>query len=101
MFNNAYKYNFAVFAIIFGNLFPQKNIGLNPIICDMFLHFNILATAKLQGYPFTISTGMCLQIYSHFSFSALREFQLFLFEFFDRVNTSTDGLSHILIYFQY
>ena len=49
MFNHAYKDNFAVFAIIFGNLFPQKNIGLNPIICDMFLHFNILATAKLKG----------------------------------------------------
>ena len=49
MFNNAYEYNFAVFAIIFGNLFPQKNIGLNPIICDMFLHFNILATAKFTG----------------------------------------------------
>ena len=49
MFNNAYKDNFAVFAIIFGNLFPQKNIGLNPIICDMFLHFNILATAKFTG----------------------------------------------------
>jgi len=36
MFNNAYKGNFAVFALIFGNLFPQNNIGRNPIICDMF-----------------------------------------------------------------
>ena len=49
MFYNAYKGNFAVFELIFGNPFPQNNIGLNPIICDMFLHFNILATAKFTA----------------------------------------------------
>ena len=101
MFNNAYKDNFAVFALIFGNIFPQNNIGLNPIICEMFLHFNILATAKFTGISVYYSTGMCLQIYFHFNISVLREFQLFLVEFFDSVNKPTGELSHTLIYLQY
>ena len=55
---------------------------------------------NLQGYPFTISTGMCLQIYFHFNISLLREFQLFLVEFFDSVNKTSGELSHTLLYSQ-
>ena len=78
MFNNAYKDNFAVFALIFSNLFPQKNIGLNPIICDMFLHFNILATAKFTGISVSLFQLACVSKYILTSdFSALANFSYF------------------------
>ena len=63
MFNNAYKHNFAVFTLIFSNLFPQNNVGINPIICDIFFHFNILTTAKFTGISVVTSRAACAYVY--------------------------------------
>ena len=101
MFSNAYKDNFAVFALIVSNLFPQNKISFNPIICDIFFHFNIPTTAKFTGISVHYFQGHVSHRCFHFNFSVFHESQLFLVEFYYSVNKSTDGLSHTLLYFQY
>ena len=101
MFNNAYKGHLTVFAKIVNNLFPQNNIRINPIICDILFFVNILTTTKFTRITVHYFNWHESSKVSPRQFLCISRISLFLFGFFDNVNKSTGELSRTLLYLQY